>query len=687
MIRNTGRYVGILAIACLLTSGVVAQDEGLLSVDLAASNPRIRPNAPIILMLETYWNGSSLLEGRFEVQLYADGHQLVSETASHDIVLTPGRQLIRMVIPGTGSRVAFGQDEVAIKFVGDSKEIDLKRYPLMKGQGDRSVSVCSVGRTDARPSAESEAMVVDSLRLGDLLHPQQTQGRISTVIERWEADDVPELPLLLCSFDMLLLRPEGLADLRAKQLDAILAWTRAGGSTCVLLSDTLKGQHVDFLNQLMAESADNPFVLSTSGALVTSGGAPPGVWEAHVELGRAAILDADRLPTDVDKLWWQTRQTAAFLWKLRREQRRSVDRMPRQEWVSLKEGAPNLMRTGRARNSQFHWRSVEGTDRFVSQLMPQDVKVVPMSLIGLVLFGYLLLIGPADYLVLGYFKLRRFTWLVFPVVTLLVAFLCLAISEHYLSSANSGGTVVVQDIGADGTVLRETGFQLSFLGKRQTVTTDVENAIFTPMDHNRLQVSSRRYYNYQPPRQSMQLATPSYAGRWPTRYTVRQELAQWSPQVNRTFRIGGNKQTSNFAWNDASLIQPGNHTRLREAVQRAWPDAHAFVLQGDQIHQITGTHQVFREPQVPLQWRGWARRQEAYNGQFAIELCRRNPYGLFSVISQMSPNAGDNFEDLTLLDASDEDQALLVIGVEEGDTLTLYRRLYTNLSRPDGDTP
>jgi hypothetical protein len=51
--------------------------------------------------------------------------------------------------------------------------------------------------------------------------------------------------------------------------------------------------------------------------------------------------------------------------------------------------------------------------------------------------------------------------------------------------------------------------------------------------------------------------------------------------------------------------------------------------------------------------------------------------GLFAVISQISPTGGKDFEDMALLDPTDPDQWLLVVAVDRGDQLHIYRKLYT----------
>ncbi len=51
--------------------------------------------------------------------------------------------------------------------------------------------------------------------------------------------------------------------------------------------------------------------------------------------------------------------------------------------------------------------------------------------------------------------------------------------------------------------------------------------------------------------------------------------------------------------------------------------------------------------------------------------------GLFAIVSQMSPTGGKDFEDMALVDPSDPGQWLLIVAVDRGDELDLYRKLYT----------
>lgn len=72
--------------------------------------------------------------------------------------------------------------------------------------------------------------------------------------------------------------------------------------------------------------------------------------------------------------------------------------------------------------------------------------------------------------------------------------------------------------------------------------------------------------------------------------------------------------------------------------------------------------------------------EEEYSGQstgFLQDLCNRPQLGLFSLVSQIAPTGAGNFEDLAITDPADPLQRLLVVLVERGDEIVMYRKLYT----------
>ncbi len=52
--------------------------------------------------------------------------------------------------------------------------------------------------------------------------------------------------------------------------------------------------------------------------------------------------------------------------------------------------------------------------------------------------------------------------------------------------------------------------------------------------------------------------------------------------------------------------------------------------------------------------------------------------GIYSVVSQLSPKCDDFLEDLPILDASDKNQWVLLIAVQDGNVWNVYRQLILN---------
>ncbi len=662
----TTRHFAGSSLCCLLFAACASAQDGLLTAELSDASPRVRSNAPITVLWKVFWNGSSIREGHFEMML-SDGQRTICHSRSHDVVLSPGEQTIRLGLPTAGSFVSWNQDQVELKFVAKDHIHDLGKFPLLGRAGGRSLSICVCGPRFGQLDP-TEDQVIRSLRFGALL--EDGQNLVSTVNTYWESDDMPSGPLYHCNFDIVVLTEQGLAELRKSQLDALLKWARAGGSVCVFPGALLETRHIDFLNDLFATAPSPPFLLDAAGKF--SGDDQQkhdGMWLARCELGRAVVVDREAFAA-VANSREATRQLGCFLWKIKHERVDYLVHKPPPDPRGLQNPGPWY-------GQQMASQPIEGLGQFLERLMPAEVKIVPSSLIAAVLFGYLLLIGPGDYLLLGRFGLRRYTWLTFPLATVLVAVLCVKVSETYLSSTNTGETLAVRDVDGQGNVLRESQFQLIFMGTRTKVTHEVANAIFTPLDQQRLALSdvyAYQYSGYTGLRQG-QDTVQEYAGLMPLRYEVRQSISQWMPQVNRKFTIAPESRVD-FPWDKVALAETSQgRDELRDLILKKWPNAKATVLNGQNNYRLCGAGVFPPIHRRPDGGRPYQRQQFAGNA-FLMGLCRRTDNGFFNLISQLSPNGGDNFEDLALLDVSDNKQWLLVIAVEEDDQLVLYRRLH-----------
>jgi len=332
-------------------------------------------------------------------------------------------------------------------------------------------------------------------------------------------------------------------------------------------------------------------------------------------------------------------------------------------------------------------------DGLIQILMPRDVQVVPLGMIAAILAAYVVTIGPIDYFLLGFLRLRRLTWILFPVVTIAFAGFTLWLSRWYLGTNDSRRAIEIYDVVQGGVAARHTRIELLFLSQQRELGTEVQNGVFSPIGLGMLP---------DPRLRGMSGSTDtgridqSVVGRFPSRYMVGQAIPQWTPVANRLFWIdpqpvkvaassptadpaaanpAGADPKANFDWDD-----PGDPTTdagraaLAARVRRAFGNAACAV-----VYRARG------EPQPVLNSFGslrfWQSRSDPSmpalgTEEILYELSARTPAKLFSLAAQISPNGGPGLEDLALLDGSDSRQSLLVIAVATDSTLTLYRRLF-----------
>ncbi|MFM7832729.1 MAG: hypothetical protein ACKPJD_13115, partial [Planctomycetaceae bacterium] len=311
---------------------------------------------------------------------------------------------------------------------------------------------------------------------------------------------------------MLLLSDGALGLLSEAQQRAIEVWVRAGGSVAVEAAERLPPQQLGFLRRLMGEGlgSEADLTLDDDGRLLIVADRAGVPVLSRAGLGRAVLFpvmeDLSVLAGSAD-VW---RRTICFLWKVR-ERSGVYQGIGSQEPSDLELARrffQDAQRDERGIYSKEQWamteaggyvqltRLPEGGDRYyvsseqlqiwrrqwkgrflglrsqqsplLSQaeaaLLPSDVQMVPVSVIAVILLGYVLVVGPVDYFVLGWLRMRKYTWLLFPVVTAAFTFLTIAVAHAYMSSDDTGGVLVITDLDAGGAVVRQSTIETLFFG-------------------------------------------------------------------------------------------------------------------------------------------------------------------------------------------------------------------------------
>ena len=563
--------------------------------------------------------------------------------------------------------------------------------------------------------------------VAEALAPNMAGRSIIHFAGQWVARDLPLDPLSYCAFDLVLLSDGALARLNQDQMDGLSKWVRAGGSVCILPDAPMKAMHLELLRTLLGKQQSNAadLTLDDEGRLIVVSDENDPLLMNHFGLGRAVILPAvDSLEQRLGKE--DLGQVVAFLWKVRRDSgiwngekwsaTKYLDQL-RSTGIDVRTddiGAyvtdeslgdlerQNLLRpllndrqeNGRSYlNTQYLESIFGGSERlnprtepllsFGEQLLlPEDVEMVPTWVIGLILSGYVLTIGPVDYFVLGWLRLRKYTWVVFPIVTVCFTFLTIAVAHDYMSSEDTGGRLVITDVVDNGIPARQTVLETLFLGGKTEITTNHKSQLVVQAEDSFTAADSQNIYGNGPARES---DTPlNYSGHFPQNYTIRQEVQQWSPVSLRMLSLEpeGVKLPS-IDWSDSTLVTtPEGNIRLRAALRKNQIPIHSAVI----FHN--GTQQALLG-QLPPAFEAGSGQQIGMIGDnvpgsrtLAIQQLlsyiptASNNTGLFRIVSQIAPQGAGSLEDLAFWDSSDPRQWALVIMTTDGDEFQVYRKLY-----------
>ncbi len=627
-----------------------------LTAEIQPLSLRPRSDAPMMVDVRLTSNVGHPLEGQLEMDLM-DGPMVLYTYRTDDIVITPGKQSHRFILPAPAS-VDSGM-AVHMRFIGRNGEIDLGNtsFPATSA-AERSFAIC-VSNPWSQADSKFEK-IARSLRF-ERFDPS-TDSPVHSVITSMQSlppEDLPYSPLGYFSCDIVFLADEGFSLLKEKQLDAIARWVEAGGSVCILPGGELKPHHTDFLNKL------------TGGAASPQNG--NGLY--RFGLGRAAVIQHPPDPDkDFDSPAW--RAVMAHLWKIRSAQWSAVvdkgawrtdlqkggadEGIPRQYYYNAQGkrqtayvSSPNV-----SVPLQMGLRSLAGGIALSQLLKPSTVRVMPFWLLVLILAAFLIAIGPLDYFVLGLLKRRKLTWLTFPVMAVGATVVIMQFAQHYMGNVDYRTTLRIIDIGKNNTVLRETRCEGIFTAGQKTVSTELRNAFFAPISDN----TQSSYYNvYGRQRPSFTERAPVFAGRIPGGFTVSQQAQQWALQCNRITSLEPIDPPQKLNW-ESITISDLRHSK----------DYALFPKLTDR-----GNFFVFHEFGY-----GFPATEASPFSELLRPISVRPQNGLFSVVSQISPNSAGSLEDLSLLDPTDPNQWLVVVVIEkDGGGSDVYRRLYVGDSK------
>lgn len=345
--------------------------------------------------------------------------------------------------------------------------------------------------------------------------------------------------------------------------------------------------------------------------------------------------------------------------------------------------------------------------QLAAQLLPKTVRLIPFPALLVVLGLFLLMIGPADYFVLGFFRRRRYTWVVFPAMSIGFTLATVLMANYYLGVRDQRRSLIVVDLDKDGTALRWNRYELVFAARDKEAVTELKDALWAPINVDAIPTPivgapgiigapNRRSLNnpslYQRPggNGDGSFGPPLYHGNVPSHFQTSEFLHQWQPELNRTL---------SFEAPPAPLLPNWS------AVEKAWPDLEnirsalsagkPFVGDILAISNAIPIPPHLQSPQVPLPpaaanpgvyihstWVGSTITPQIVADSESTgilpdatlgELCAGDPINLRSLVSQISPSGGGNFEDVSCMDL--HDSALAIVTQTRNDII-VYRRFF-----------
>ncbi len=738
-----------LVLLALLVAPAFAQDkpvrEKRIEIEQSGMQPTIQTGRPIPSWWDVKIQGSAMVEGRFEFVLMHEGRVLASLT-TEELALTGPQQRIRVLLPPVDDRYGIDQLQVQATFRGTRFTEKLGQHILRvaMARSRTFMMLTSTSRLASKRSAERDRVMkrlaFESMTTANL------EDTVRTVSALLEPNDLPQEPMAYCAYDLVVFFGDEFRAIKKPQLDALTAWIRAGGSFYVEPTGVLEPYHIEFLRGLTAgDSRGLIFQPSSSGKLM-----PGTVWEDErivttmAGLGRVAIrVEEDEAAPKLESEAW--RRATAFLWRLRTEQIEGVAELGRFDLSKLTltevaqpmfdsdgDGVPDKpipRSNNQPRQRQFvvpaGWLSLKlptSTGELLDRLMPEGVRMVPLWLLGFILLGFVVMIGPVDYIGLGWLKARKYTWLTFPLATVAVTALTVWVSNSYMTSAEARRGLVIRDVGENGSIVRTNRFELLFVASSHAVSTDVQKGVFSPLGvGGSMTGNSRVLYQQQLAMQQQMMnqqgrtgfrtstgedgllgekTPPRMSGRIPTQFEVTQDLAKWTPQLNRMFWIPGPAEEQTVDWQamtggqitTAMLDSHGVSAELASRVRSQFGADALVACLGPKGRWAYDRNQAWWTHRSPNDQNANPQSQAMmfdddfgsqlppdilYQGELFRWIYQHSvaqPRGLFALASQIAPKGGPELDDLPVYDPSDSGHALMIVVVPKGDDLIVYRQ-------------
>ncbi len=630
-VHRTGSSRWLFAGCCaalfsLLIVGTSGAD--LLHAEVASVAMLPRAAAPMWVEVKLNSKSTRLREGSLEFT-----HRVLGQPQwvyiTNELALSGGPQTYRFLLPPPQTRLNEDRS-LRVRFLdkgGGSSDLGI--FPLTTQARPGTPLTLAVGPASARMVGDLRPMWLN-FRLERFDAQNAGGGQLfSTGAAVLEPGDFPTDAVGYTAFDAVLLEGADFARLKEKALEALGQWLAAGGGLLVTTDAAFDAAHAEALqNWTASDSRALPAKFGPEGKRAEGG---DEFSFARVGYGRLVVAPARPAEEkEYDSEQW--RQATAWFWKVRRQHTESI----------VETGA---FRDRPSRDGLWYateHRITQALESLTHSLLPKTVRVMPRNVVFGLLAAFVLLIGPIDWWLLGRLRARRFTWLLFPVVTAGVTVAMMKLARHYLGEGNHRGALVVTDLAPDGRVVRETRLDLLLPARRGTLSIDLQKALCLPAQMRRENESAE--------------GGLTFSGSFPQRYSLTRPVEQWSPVITRQTRVGPGEDLSRMKWDEF---------RLAFLEQRRMPEL-AQALAGESGCSVCFAHESGLSP---------GDSGVVEQGLLDV-LTFIAPTGRTGAFSHISPSGSATLEDLPCIESGDDRSTLVIASRRDGLDLHIWRRLY-----------
>ncbi len=695
-----------------------------ISVEVDVSSSMNRSGGPIPLTLHTHYFGSKAgIAGNLTLNLITTTGTRMATYQFEGLFLTKGEQTFQFLIQPPTSGVWEDAFDLFPVFHADSGQTYRLQEQLLRlpGANRRSCVITVASNADDFLSEDQKKLAADlafEIRMPGHEDVRPASRSIMTLFRGLSWQNFPNQALEHCVSDIVILTADTFSRLSEKQCAAILAWVKAGGSVAVFLDETkpLEGSRMEFLNELLNSPIENPLAYQlSSGKLQFSHNSEAELLLRNNGLGRVALAGSPRGQSLPQSLGDEaTRELYIHLWKVRKEQREEILASTNGEWsfdpgrrytVMNNQNFGNMNDPGLDNfTRRFRPTPTGGGNGLLEQTLPLGMEMLPLWLIGTTLFFYILAIGPGDYLLLGALGLRKYTWIFFPIVTVLFTAGAIVTANYKMAGNNDGGRVLIRDISAEGHVVRENEISTYVPTTGGQKLVDAKRELLTPINPQQLgvnhQYATQQGYDFGN-------SPPVFRGRFPIEAQLVQQVHKWSPEMVRRLRIPAEPTTESSGFDWTQKIAPKDSTQRLSLANRLkstfGENVNAELIRrnarndsdrnpNDRNNEAFDRIRICGDENILVdqtQYNPYSQQVVNVNGTITFQDSYADPVsflrssafreeaGMYSVVSQLSPKCDDFLEDLPILDPTDDKTWLLLVTVQNGNDWDIYRQLIT----------